>query len=174
MNDWRKRAHTGHSGSMRVKGALLAVAALIAVAACTPDETSPIETTDGQVSTPPVSQRASGSPYGSARITPATVSPGASLTVTPTAVVERTCGPWGVLYLSQSQGLEELGQLTTTGDLTPMTEATVTPCYEYPSDSAISFVVPTELDPDDYVVCIWRLEDTAGCGTITVSKPVGG
>jgi hypothetical protein len=96
------------------------------------------------------------------------------MTVTPTAVVERTCGPWGVLYSSASYGLEELGQLTTTGNLTPMTEATVTPCYEYPSDKPMSFAVPTELEPDDYVVCIWHLDDTAGCGTFTVSKGVGG
>jgi hypothetical protein len=148
---------------------LLAVAAMMALAACASDETSPVAATDTKGSTPAASQSTVVSRYGTARVTPATVSPGASLTVTPTAVVERTCGPWGVLYSSASQGLEELGQLTTTGDLTPMTEATFTPCYEYPSDKAMSFVVPTELEPDDYVVCIWHLDDTAGCGTFTVS-----
>jgi hypothetical protein len=73
-----------------------------------------------------------------------------------------------VLFSSAAKGLEELGQLTATGDLTPMTEATFWACEEYPSDKAISFVVPSELKPDDYVICIRRLDEPAGCGTFTV------
>jgi len=152
---------------VRVSTGLLVVA-VIALAACTVEDAAPAVVTDVQASTPAAPVDTAGPTYGTARIAPATVSRGESVTVTPTAEVERTCGPWGVLYSAVSDGLQELGQLTTTGDLTPMTDATFTPCHEYPSDNAMSFVVPAGLKPDDYVVCIWQLDDTAGCGTFTV------
>ena len=60
------------------------------------------------------------------------------------------------------------GCLTATGDLTSMAEATFTPCEEYPSDDSISFVVPADLVPDDYVVCVWKPEEPSGCGTFAV------
>lgn len=107
-------------------------------------------------------------PFGTAAATPSTVAPGAMVTIAPSALVGATCGGIGVVRALPERDVI-VGQLQPDGPFLPGPVVTWLACVTEPGTESHSYTIPVDLAPGDYVLCVTRQLDAAGCATITVT-----
>ncbi|MFT3853999.1 MAG: hypothetical protein QM733_14840 [Ilumatobacteraceae bacterium] len=126
--------------------------------------TAPTSTTTVTPSTQP--------PVITATAMPAAVDSGATVTITPTATVQRSCGD--VVTIRSGDDQHAIGQLDRTGwHLAPSdgTPVTYLACAGTVSAGAVELVVPTELPTGEYTICLTPGTSVDGCAPVTVTAP---
>jgi hypothetical protein len=118
---------------------------------------------------PPSASTPSAEPYGDARIEPSVVAPGGTITVTPTAVVDRFCRDEAFVYPDGIGRPERRIEITTTGGwVAEATAQTLTACFQLPSAKSVSYVIAPQATPGRYVLCLSSAPSEAACGTLVI------
>lgn len=128
---------------------------------------------EAAVSAPSSTDRgADSSPYGSATVEPASVLPGATVTVTPNGVIEPTCGDFGAVFRVDGSSLVRLGVVATDGSFVAEDQRpTIPACLRPSTDEPASFTIPVDIPSGGVSICRTVDFSDAACGQLIIADP---
>jgi len=104
----------------------------------------------------------------SARIEPATVAPGQTLTIRPPSEVQVMCA--GSAFVL-TPALDPVGQLEPDGEWhIEEQQPTRLDCLPEPSSAQVRYQIPESIEPGDYVLCLTDPPTEEGCGAFEVER----